>query len=72
MESKDELWRILQNEELGSIPVLVVANKQDLPNAMSTTEVEEKLEVQGMKDRITCKCVYNNGLTQHIESFTYV
>lgn len=42
-ESRDELWRFLGEKELESATLLVLANKQDLPNAMSTEEITEKL-----------------------------
>lgn len=34
-----QLGRMLREDELASVPVLIWANKQDLPNAMSLTEV---------------------------------
>jgi signal recognition particle receptor subunit beta len=33
--SKQELELMLQEEELKSVPLLVLANKQDLPNALN-------------------------------------
>lgn len=54
-ECKDELWRFLQEDELTDCVLLVMANKQDLPNAMSTTEVTEKLELNALRDRTWCK-----------------
>ena len=33
---------MLQEEELKGVPVLVLANKQDLPNALNDQEVREK------------------------------
>eukprot|EP01006_Ploeotia_vitrea_P016458 TRINITY_DN47136_c0_g1_i3.p1 TRINITY_DN47136_c0_g1~~TRINITY_DN47136_c0_g1_i3.p1 ORF type:complete len:191 (+),score=22.44 TRINITY_DN47136_c0_g1_i3:70-642(+) len=44
-EVKDELHKILQLEELATCPILFMANKQDLPSALSVTEVVEKLEL---------------------------
>eukprot|EP01006_Ploeotia_vitrea_P016457 TRINITY_DN47136_c0_g1_i2.p1 TRINITY_DN47136_c0_g1~~TRINITY_DN47136_c0_g1_i2.p1 ORF type:complete len:204 (+),score=20.15 TRINITY_DN47136_c0_g1_i2:70-681(+) len=38
-EVKDELHKILQLEELATCPILFMANKQDLPSALSVTEV---------------------------------
>jgi signal recognition particle receptor subunit beta len=31
-ESRDELFKILQNDEMRGVPVVVIANKQDLPS----------------------------------------
>ncbi len=51
-ESKDEFWRLLSEDELKSAMFLVMANKQDLPNAMSVEEVTEKLELNKITDRV--------------------
>ncbi len=51
-ESKDEFWRLLSEDELKSAPFLVMANKQDLPNAMSVEEVTEKLELNKITGRV--------------------
>jgi ADP-ribosylation factor-like protein 1 len=37
--SRQELELMLQEEELRGAPVLILANKQDLPNAMNEQEV---------------------------------
>lgn len=37
--AKQELELMLQEEELKGVPVLVLANKQDLPNALNDQEV---------------------------------
>ncbi len=44
-ECKDELWRFLSDEKLKDAMVVVMANKQDLPNVMSPTEVAVRLDV---------------------------
>ncbi len=54
-EVKDELWRFLTEEELNESILLVLANKQDLPNAISTEEVTEKLDLTSIKERDWCK-----------------
>merc|ERR1711995_76193 len=41
-EARDELHRMLNEDELTRAPVLVLANKQDMPNAMNEYEVSEK------------------------------
>ena len=48
----------LSEDELKDSCVLVMANKQDLPNAMSTDEVTEKLELNKLPPTRTWhKCV---------------
>ncbi|KAK7111105.1 uncharacterized protein [Littorina saxatilis] len=43
-QAKDEFHKVAQEEELQNIPVLVLANKQDLPGVMNVSEVAEGLE----------------------------
>ena len=54
-ECKDEIWRMLAEQELKSAPLLVMANKQDLPNAMSVEEITDQLELNKVRDREWCK-----------------
>ncbi|CAE7542728.1 ARF3 [Symbiodinium sp. CCMP2592] len=42
-EAHEELMRMLQREEMKDAVLLVMANKQDLPNAMSTQELVQRL-----------------------------
>jgi len=42
-DAKEQLDKMLEEEELMGVPLLVFANKQDLPNAMSVPEVADKL-----------------------------
>jgi ADP-ribosylation factor 1/2 len=49
--AKEELQRMLNEEELRDAVVLVFANKQDLPNAMSVSEITDKLGLQAMRHR---------------------
>lgn len=50
-EAKDELSRMINEDELKDAIVLVYANKQDLPNAMSVSELTEKLGLHNVKGR---------------------
>ncbi|KAF4680583.1 Arf GTPase arf1, variant 2 [Perkinsus olseni] len=49
--AKDELQRMMYEEELKDAVLLVFANKQDLPNAMKTSEVADQLDLQSVRDR---------------------
>merc|ERR1712061_497310 len=49
--AKEELHRMLAEDELRDAVVLVFANKQDLPNAMSVNEVTEKLGLNQLRNR---------------------
>nr|XP_020466769.1 ADP-ribosylation factor 4 [Monopterus albus] len=42
-EAADELHRMLEEDELRGVAVLVLANKQDLPRAMSVSDITEAL-----------------------------
>jgi ADP-ribosylation factor 1/2 len=47
----DELQKIVAEPELDGVPILFLANKQDLPNAMTITEMTEKLKLRSMRSR---------------------
>merc|ERR1712007_168578 len=49
--AKEELHRMLAEDELRDAVLLVFANKQDLPNAMSVNEVTEKLGLNQVRNR---------------------
>lgn len=49
--SKEEFHALLQEEELKDSVVLVYANKQDLPGAMTESEVSEALGLHRIKNR---------------------
>eukprot|EP00005_Dracoamoeba_jomungandri_P003969 CAMPEP_0174259304 /NCGR_PEP_ID=MMETSP0439-20130205/8148_1 /TAXON_ID=0 /ORGANISM="Stereomyxa ramosa, Strain Chinc5" /LENGTH=176 /DNA_ID=CAMNT_0015343135 /DNA_START=21 /DNA_END=551 /DNA_ORIENTATION=- len=48
-EAAEELDRMLQDEALDKACLLVLINKQDLPNAMSVAEVSHSLNLQSLK-----------------------
>merc|ERR1711936_956029 len=50
-EARDELQRMLAEDELRDAVLLVFANKQDLPNAMNAAEITDKLGLHGMRNR---------------------
>lgn len=49
--AKEELHRMLAEDELREAILLVFANKQDLPNAMSVNEVTERLGLNQIRNR---------------------
>eukprot|EP00475_Leptophrys_vorax_P019477 TRINITY_DN2662_c0_g1_i1.p1 TRINITY_DN2662_c0_g1~~TRINITY_DN2662_c0_g1_i1.p1 ORF type:complete len:182 (+),score=30.96 TRINITY_DN2662_c0_g1_i1:172-717(+) len=51
MEARDELHRMLNEDELRGCTLLVLANKQDLPNAMSAAEITDKLALHSLRNR---------------------
>ncbi|KAL9641988.1 hypothetical protein ABK040_004044 [Willaertia magna] len=50
-DAKDELQRLISEEELQGIPILIYANKQDLPNALSVAEIVDKLGLHKLRNR---------------------
>merc|ERR1712194_538733 len=48
-EARDELNRMLSEDELRDAVLLVIANKQDLPHAMPAAEVSEKLGLHNVQ-----------------------
>merc|ERR1711934_1153990 len=50
-EAREELSRMLSEDELRDAILLVFANKQDLPNAMQTSELTDRLNLQNMPNR---------------------
>ena len=50
-DSRDELHRFLSEEELKDCIVLVMANKQDLPNALSVAEITDQLGLDKIRGR---------------------
>ena len=50
-QAREELHRMLGEDELRDGILLVFANKQDLPNAMSAAEITEKLGLSSLRGR---------------------
>ena len=49
-EARDELFRVLKDESTKGCCILVLANKQDIPNCMSLNEVMSNLQLSEIKD----------------------
>jgi small GTP-binding protein len=47
-EAHEELLKLLHREEMRDAVLLVLANKQDLPHAMTTAELTDKLGLNGI------------------------
>jgi len=50
-DAREELHKMLNEQEMADAVVLVLANKQDLPNAMPAAEISEKLGLSGLRNR---------------------
>ncbi|KAK4328842.1 hypothetical protein Pmani_000783 [Petrolisthes manimaculis] len=70
-EAADELSKMLQEDELREAVLLVFANKQDLPNAMTAAELTERLSLNQLRNRrwyIQATCaVQGQGLYEGLD-----
>lgn len=52
--SKNELNQLLNKPQLDSIPVLVLANKKDLPGALDERQLIERMNLSAIQNREIC------------------
>lgn len=50
-EARDELLSILNDDQMRGAVLVVFANKQDIPNAMTVTEITNRLELHMQRKR---------------------
>jgi len=69
--AKDELQRLLNEDELRNCAVLVFANKQDLPNAMKAEEVVDELGLNTLRSQTwhiqSCCATTGDGLYEGLD-----
>ena len=78
-QSEELTSNIIQNREMKDALLLVFANKQDIPGAMTPTEVTEKLRLGQLKERmwyVVPSCATNGeglfeGLVSYIPFFLW-
>lgn len=62
---------MLKEEELKDAALLVFANKQDQPGALSASEVSQALKLVDMKDRswsiMACSAIRGDGLNEGLD-----
>ncbi|XP_053947269.1 ADP-ribosylation factor-like protein 3 [Anastrepha obliqua] len=65
-ETGNELFELLMDNRLKQVPLLVFANKQDLPNALTASEVAEAVQLVRLEERtwqiIGCSAVAGTGI----------
>jgi signal recognition particle receptor subunit beta len=71
-EVKEELWSLINSEELGQVPVLIFANKQDMPRAIMPAALAEALDLHKLPaTRVwhaqPCTAVSGDGLLDGLE-----
>ena len=71
IEAKTILDMLLREENLRGIPVLFLANKQDLPNALPPSQVVNELDLQHISDRpwlaVGSSCYTGAGLQEGLD-----
>ncbi|KAJ7138381.1 ARF/SAR [Mycena epipterygia] len=70
-EAREELHKMLNEEDLRDALLLIFANKQDLPNAMNAVEITDSLGLHGLRQRnwyIQAACTTSgDGLYEGLE-----
>ncbi|XP_037884488.1 ADP-ribosylation factor-like protein 3 isoform X4 [Glossina fuscipes] len=70
-ESGNELFEMLMDNRLKQVPLLIFANKQDLPNAMSSSEVAEAIGLVRLEDRTwqikSCSALEGTGIKEGMD-----
>ena len=70
INAKEILHDMMKEEELKDAVLLVLANKQDLPNCMSIDEISERLGLNKITNRIHgimgCSALENTGLNEAV------
>jgi ADP-ribosylation factor-like protein 3 len=70
-ESTEEFNELLKDEKLMSVPVLVLANKQDLAQSLKASEVAELIGLVKLKDRDwqiqACSALDGSGLQEAMD-----
>jgi hypothetical protein len=70
-EPLDHMFKVREN--LKGVPLLILANKQDIKGAMTPEEVEDALHLHNIKDRlyhvVGCSAMSGEGLTEGLEWF---
>merc|ERR1712107_125248 len=75
-DAREELFKILNEDEMRDAALLVLANKQDLPNSIPAAEIIEKLGLHSLRQRkwfIQSACaVTGDGLYEGLDWMTRI
>lgn len=70
-ETGIELYELLGDDKLQNVPLLVYANKQDLPDSMSAADLAQSLGLHSIKDRVwqiqACTASEGKGVREGME-----
>lgn len=69
--AKEELFEILEENSLQGLPLLIFANKQDLPNSVTSEVLTELLDLKSLKNRDwfvqPCTAITGKGLYEGLD-----
>ncbi|KAH9404503.1 PREDICTED: ADP-ribosylation factor-like protein 5B [Rhagoletis zephyria] len=69
--SREELWRMLEHEDLRKASVLIYANKQDIKGCMTVAQISKELNLTAIKKHKwqiqPCCAISGEGLYQGLE-----
>lgn len=72
--AKDELYKMLNHEDLRKSSLLIYANKQDVKDCLTTTQISQTLNLKSIKDHAyhiqPCCALSGEGLHQGLEWVT--
>lgn len=71
-EAKEEMYSLAQHDDLRDAILLVLANKQDLPNAMTVEEISQKLDIDRInylkcKNLLGIEAINGNGCKEALD-----
>lgn len=70
-ETGIELYELLSDDKLNNVPLLVYANKQDLPNSLTAADLAQALGLPSIKDRTwqiqACTASQGTGVREGME-----
>ncbi|XP_008056516.1 ADP-ribosylation factor-like protein 11 [Carlito syrichta] len=71
-EAAAELTEVLNDPNMASVPFLVLANKQEAPDALALPEIQSRLGLEGFPDRCweirACSALTGQGLPEALQS----
>lgn len=74
-EAKDELFGILASTEMSRVPVLILANKQDIECAQALETVSNELQLFSIPEQHKwkvqpCSATKNEGIVEGLQAFS--
>ncbi|KRX03342.1 P-loop containing nucleoside triphosphate hydrolase [Pseudocohnilembus persalinus] len=70
-QTKEELLQLFEEEELKGVPLMILANKQDIKGALSEEDVTERMGLTNIKNRqwalFKCSAMTGQGLNEGME-----